>query len=100
MEQSARWLGHGTDGGHRLSAFPGFFPAARFRPEPDVGAPLPASSAGKSYADGGVFDNLGVRMFRFLEQLLPPDHGGLDGVLVSDVGKRIEVKKATAARAE
>ncbi len=30
-------------------------------------------------------------MFRFLEGLLPPDHGGFDGVLVSDVGKRIKV---------
>ena len=60
---------------------------------------LPAADVGASggefgrqaYTDGGVFDNLGVRMFRFLEQLLPPDQGGLDGVLVSDVGKRIKV---------
>ena len=31
-------------------------------------------------------------MFRFFEQLLPPDEGRLDTVFVSDVGKRIETQ--------
>jgi hypothetical protein len=45
------------------------------------------------YTDGGVFDNLGVRMFRWLTPLLEGE-SALDGVLVSDVGKRIEVQAA------
>ena len=72
------------------SAFPGFFPPLELTGA-DVGASV-GEFGRQAFTDGGVFDNLGVRMFRFLEQLLPPDHGGLDGVLVSDVGKRIEVK--------
>ncbi len=71
------------------SAFPSFFPPVEL-----TGAEVGASGGEfgrQAYTDGGVFDNLGVRMFRFLEQLLPADHGGLDGVLVSDVGKRIQV---------
>ena len=72
------------------SAFPGFFPPVEL-----TGADVGASGGEfgrQAYTDGGVFDNLGVRMFRFLEQLLPPDQGGFDGVLVSDVGKPIEVQ--------
>jgi predicted acylesterase/phospholipase RssA len=48
------------------SAFPGFFPPVELDAQ-DVGAPFsdfPASS----FTDGGVFDNLGVRMYRFLER--------------------------------
>src|SRR5262249_27070882 len=41
----------------------------------------------QAYTDGGVFDNLGVRMFRFLES-----ESGPKTTLVSDVGKRIEVQ--------
>ena len=71
------------------SAFPSFFPPLELTGA-DVG-----SSAGEfgrqAYTDGGVFDNLGVRMFRFLQELMPPEQGGLDGVLVSDVGRRIAV---------
>lgn len=72
------------------SAFPGFFPPVELTGA-DVGA-----SAGEfgrqAYTDGGVFDNLGVRMFRFLEATLAADQCALDGVLVSDVGKPIEVQ--------
>jgi predicted acylesterase/phospholipase RssA len=50
------------------SAFPGFFPPLELT-GPDVGAG--AGEFGRqAYTDGAVFDNLGVRMFRFLEQLL------------------------------
>ena len=72
------------------SAFPGFFPPLELTGA-DVGASV-GQFGRQAYTDGGVFDNLGVRMFRFLEQLQPTDHGGLDGVLVSDVGKPIEVQ--------
>ncbi len=71
------------------SAFPSFFPPVDLTGS-DVGA-SGGEFGRQAYTDGGVFDNLGVRMFRFLEELLPSDHGGLDGVLVSDVGKRIKV---------
>jgi predicted acylesterase/phospholipase RssA len=50
------------------SAFPGFFPPVELTGA-DIGA-----SAGEfgrqAYTDGGVFDNLGVRMFRCLERTL------------------------------
>src|SRR5262249_41981798 len=46
--------------------------------------------------DGGVCDNLGVRMFRYLERLLAKQER-LDGVLVSDTGKRIEVQSLQRA---
>ena len=50
------------------SAFPGFFPPLEL-----TGADVGASSGEfgrQSYTDGGVFDNLGVRMFRCLERPL------------------------------
>jgi len=73
------------------SAFPGFFPPLELTGR-DVGAR--GGEFGKqTYTDGGVFDNLGVRMFRWLTPLLEGEHA-LDGVLVSDVGKRIEVQSA------
>jgi predicted acylesterase/phospholipase RssA len=53
------------------SAFPGFFPPLELTGA-DVGA-----SAGEfgrqAYTDGGVFDNLGIRMFRSLERSLLRD---------------------------
>jgi predicted acylesterase/phospholipase RssA len=73
------------------SAFPGFFPPLEL-----TGADVGANSGEfgrQAYTDGGVFDNLGVRMFRCLELLLPEDKRlALEGVLVSDVGKRFEVQ--------
>jgi predicted acylesterase/phospholipase RssA len=68
------------------SAFPGFFPPLELT-GPDVGA-RGGEFGRQAYTDGGVFDNLGVRMFRWLETLNTGDKK-LDGVLVSDVGKRI-----------
>jgi predicted acylesterase/phospholipase RssA len=50
------------------SAFPGFFPPLELTGA-DVGAT--AGEFGRqAYTDGGVFDNLGVRMFRCLERSL------------------------------
>ena len=72
------------------SAFPGFFPPLDLTGT-DVG-----SSEGEfgrqTFTDGGVFDNLGVRMFHYLEQSLTAENVELDGVLVSDVGKPIAVQ--------
>jgi predicted acylesterase/phospholipase RssA len=48
------------------SAFPGFFPPLEL-----TGADVGADAGGfgrQAYTDGGVFDNLGVRMFRFLQR--------------------------------
>src|SRR5262249_47183801 len=53
------------------SAFPGFFPPLQLTGA-DVGAN--AGEFGRqAYTDGGVFDNLGVRMFRWLERPLLAD---------------------------
>jgi predicted acylesterase/phospholipase RssA len=67
------------------SAFPGFFPPLELRGI-DVGA-CQGEFGRQAYTDGAVFDNLGVRMFRFLE-----DESGPTTTLVSDVGKLIEVR--------
>jgi Patatin-like phospholipase len=67
------------------SAFPGFFPPLDLRGV-DVGA-VQGEFGRHAYTDGAVFDNLGVRMFRFLE-----DDSGPKTTLVSDVGKRFEVQ--------
>jgi predicted acylesterase/phospholipase RssA len=48
------------------SAYPGFFPPLEL-----TGAEVGATAGGfgrQSYTDGGIFDNLGVRMFRCLER--------------------------------
>ena len=50
------------------SAFPGFFPPLELRGE-DVGAD-PGKFNRLPFTDGGVYDNLGVRMFRHLERSL------------------------------
>ena len=71
------------------SAFPGFFPPLELTGR-EVGAPG-GEFLQQAYTDGGVFDNLGVRMFRWLTPLLTGDKA-LDGVLVSDVGKAFEVQ--------
>jgi predicted acylesterase/phospholipase RssA len=71
------------------SSFPGFFPPLELT-GPEVGARR-GEFGQQAYTDGGVFDNLGVRMFRWLTPLLTGDKE-LDGVLVSDVGKAFEVQ--------
>jgi hypothetical protein len=75
------------------SAFPGFFPPLELTGY-DVGA-RGGEFGRQAYTDGGVFDNLGVRMFRWLTPLLSEDKA-LDGVLVSDVGNRILVQASQA----
>jgi len=72
------------------SAFPGFFPPMELTGA-DVGAPS-GEFGRQAYTDGGVFDNLGVRMFRFLALSSSSDESPWDGVLVSDVGKPFEVR--------
>ena len=72
------------------SAFPGFFPPLELTGA-DVGA-RSGEFGRQAYTDGGVFDNLGVRMFRFLDSRPPADQRPWDGVLVSDVGKPFEVQ--------
>src|SRR6478735_5559048 len=71
------------------SAFPGFFPPLELTGR-EVGA-RGGEFGQQAYTDGGVFDNLGVRMFRWLTPLLTGDKE-LDGVLVSDVGKPFDVQ--------
>src|SRR5262245_25853751 len=53
------------------SAFPGFFPPLELTGA-DVGAKS-GEFGRQAYTDGGVFDNLGVRMFRCLERPLLAD---------------------------
>src|SRR3954470_3309851 len=77
--------------GAASSGFPGFFPPLELTGR-EVGA-RGGEFGQQAYTDGGVFDNLGVRMFRWLTPLLTGDQA-LDGVLVSDVGKRIVVQSA------
>lgn len=55
------------------SAFPGFFPPLELTGG-DVGATNAGEFGRQAYTDGGVFDNLGVRMFRCLERPLLVDH--------------------------
>ena len=87
------------------SAFPGFFPPLELT-SVEVGNPGGEFSR-QSFTDGGVFDNLGIRMFHYLKEFLGADAtrsnlyqmaGGtaslqLDGVLISDVGKPISVQR-------
>lgn len=53
------------------SAFPGFFPPLELSGA-DVGA-TEGDFGRQAYTDGGVYDNLGVRMFRFLERQILVD---------------------------
>src|SRR4029079_15727038 len=74
--------------GAASSAYPGFFPPLELTGT-EVGATV-GEFGRQAYTDGGVFDNLGVRMFRCLQPVLKARQHELDGVLVSDVGKPIE----------
>ncbi|WP_437222249.1 patatin-like phospholipase family protein [Planctomicrobium sp. SH661] len=64
------------------SAFPGFFPPIELRSE-DLGA-NPGRFGRLAFTDGGVYDNLGVRMFRCLEQSWMDREGRLDRDDLSD----------------
>jgi predicted acylesterase/phospholipase RssA len=72
------------------SAFPGFFPPMILSGS-DVGARSGVFGR-QSFTDGGVFDNLGVRMFKILAQTAGPGEPPWDGVIVSDVGKPFEIQ--------
>jgi predicted acylesterase/phospholipase RssA len=74
------------------SAFPGFFPPILLSGE-DVGA-RSGEFGRQTYTDGGVFDNLGVRMFRVLARSAGAEARPWDGVLVSDVGKPFQVQSS------
>lgn len=77
------------------SAFPGFFPPLML-----TGADIGASRGEfgrRAFTDGGVYDNLGVRMFRFLQQTVGPDEFPDGGILVSDVGRQFEVQSNVRA---
>ena len=74
------------------SAFPAFFPPLELRAE-DVGASEGEFST-QYFTDGGIFDNLGVRMFQYLSgedslagESLQLREGACDVVLASDVGR-------------
>src|SRR6516164_7276690 len=69
------------------SAFPGFFPPLTLHGV-DVGA-AQGEFGRQAYIDGGVYDNLGVRIYHFLEDD-SEQNGGARPTLVSDVGKRSE----------
>jgi predicted acylesterase/phospholipase RssA len=87
------------------SAFPGFFPPLELASK-DVGA-----SEGEfprhAFTDGGIYDNLGLRMFRYLhgldsvedetqtDQSIMPYR--LDGVFVSDAGATFKVRSDSRA---
>src|SRR5262249_35352530 len=70
------------------SAFPGFFPPLELTGI-DVGA-RGGEFGRQADTDGGAYDDLGVRMFRWLESTFTSENK-LDCVLVSDVGKAIEI---------
>lgn len=67
------------------SAFPAFFPPIRLKAA-DIGANLIAFSQ-QTLTDGGVFDNLGVRAFRFIEHCWSEECRPTGGV-----GREMEVE--------
>ena len=73
------------------SAFPGFFPPLELS-EAEVGTPG-GDFGHQAFTDGGVFDNLGIRMFQYLKEFLGPELLKLDGVVISDVGKPIAIQR-------
>ena len=70
------------------SAFPGFFPPALITAN-DLGL-SEGEFPPQTFTDGGVYDNLGVRVFDLLEHLDP----SLDQILVSDVGKPFSIVRS------
>ena len=70
------------------SAFPGFFPPALITAD-DLGL-SEGEFPPQTFTDGGVYDNLGVRVFDLLEDLDP----SLDQILVSDVGKPFSIVRS------
>jgi len=86
------------------SAFPGLFPPLELSSK-DVGA-TEGEFSRHAFTDGGIYDNLGLRMFRFLQGLdLSADKQSdesirlqrLDGVFVSDAGATFKVRSDSGA---
>jgi len=82
------------------SAFPGFFPPIQLH-SGDIGA-SEASFSHQAFTDGGVFDNLGIRAFRFIERCWsescrPTDADGRE-VEVEEAERKPEVEQAREAR--
>ena len=77
------------------SAFPSFFPPLELTGT-DVGARRGEFDR-QAYTDGGIFDNLGVRAFRFLAHPSDAEQCSWDGVLVSDVGKPFQIRVSLRA---
>jgi len=73
------------------SAFPSFFPPVELSGG-QVGTP-DGDFGRQAFTDGGVFDNLGIRMFHYLKEFQGTDDFKLDGVLISDVGKQIATQR-------
>ncbi len=70
------------------SAFPAFFPPLELRAH-DIGA-TEGEFPTQYFTDGGIFDNLGVRMFHYLRserEARGADDDLVDAILASDVGK-------------
>ena len=67
------------------SAFPGFFPPVAIRAA-DLGV-REGQFPTEWFTDGGVYDNLGMRLFSWLKQ----QDVGFDQVFVSDAGKPFQV---------
>jgi predicted acylesterase/phospholipase RssA len=79
------------------SAFPGFFPPLELSGA-DVGV-TGGDFGRQSYTDGGVYDNLGVRMFRFLERHILVDEP-LSRSDFLDIRSTFDVLRAASASTE
>jgi len=77
------------------SAFPGFFPPLELHAH-DVGA-NPGQFGRLAFTDGGVYDNLGVRMFRCLERSLIAREVRLENDDLADAKQFQRVIAAAAA---
>ena len=82
------------------SAFPGFFPPLELTSE-DIGE-TEGEFQRQFFTDGGVYDNLGVRMFRYIEDGVGRGDEGtpppkFDAVIASDAGRRIQVTRPDQA---
>ncbi len=77
------------------SAFPGFFPPLELSAW-DVGA-NDGDFARHSFTDGGVFDNLGIRMFRWIEQSWMREDNPLKVEDFVDAGAVMEAIRSAAS---
>jgi predicted acylesterase/phospholipase RssA len=80
------------------SAFPGFFPPLELNGH-DVGAD-PGRFGRLAFTDGGIYDNLGVRMFRLLEQSWMAREIGLHADDFTDFDETCRVLQAAAQSGE